>query len=385
MNNFDLILRNVTQRKMRTGLTVFGIALGIFAIMVMGGMSEYFSRHADRGLDLMSDKIYIVPESGFFGGGLVDSMVSKVRRIPGVFDAYGLLWMPYDMESLGMFGAFVVGIAPEKQELTLKEIKITHGRLLVPGDRYRAVVGSNVVRQYGLNVGDELEIKSKKVQRASTITTARNFTVVGAMEFTSTDFDYMIIIPLDLAKKFYDMDDQLTYIWAVPEEGVDAEDLSRRIELGVENIKTFSPQELRKQSEQMLMVMNLITISAAVLAAIIGGLSVMNTMLMSVSERTREFGLMKAMGAEVRDILLLTMGESALMGILGGIIGIAGGSIFIYFMNDYLATMGTVLFAVTYRLMAVSLVFATFLGTVSGILPAYRAARMRPMEAMKYG
>jgi putative ABC transport system permease protein len=385
MNNFDLILRNVTQRKMRTGLTVFGIALGIFAIMVMGGMSEYFSRHADRGLDLMSDKIYIVPESGFFGGGLVDSMVSKVRRIPGVFDAYGLLWMPYDMESLGMFGAFVVGIAPEKQELTLKEIKITQGRLLVPGDRYMAVVGSNVARQYGLNVGDELEIKSKKVQRASTITTARNFTVVGAMEFTSTDFDYMIIIPLDLAKKFYDLDDQLTYIWAVPEEGVDAEDLSRRIELGVENIKTFSPQELRKQSEQMLMVMNLITISAAVLAAIIGGLSVMNTMLMSVSERTREFGLMKAMGAEVRDILLLTMGESALMGILGGVIGIAGGSIFIYFMNDYLATMGTVLFAVTYRLMAVSLVFATFLGTVSGILPAYRAARMRPMEAMKYG
>jgi len=385
MNNFDLILRNVTQRKMRTGLTIFGIALGIFAIMVMGGMSEYFDRHANRGLDLMSDKIYIVPESGFFGGGLVDSMVGKVRRIPGVFDAYGLLWMPYDMESLGMFGAFVVGIAPEKQELTLKDIKLTQGRLLVPGDRYRAVVGSNVARQYGLNVGDELEIKSKKVERASTITTARNFTVIGIMEFTSSDFDYIIGIPIDIAKKFYEMGDQLTYIWAVPEEDVDAEDLSRRIELGVENIKTLSPQELRKQSEQVLIVMNLITISAAVLAAIIGGLSVMNTMLMSVSERTREFGLMKAMGAEVRDILLLTMGESALMGILGGIIGIAGGGIFIYFMNEYLATMGTVLFAITFRLVVISLLFATLLGTVSGILPAYRAAKMRPMEAMKYG
>lgn len=385
MNNFDLILKNVTHRKMRTGLTVFGIALGIFAIMVMGGMSEYFDRHANRGLDLMSDKIYIVPESGFFGGGLVDSMVSKVRRIPGVFDAYGLLWMPYDMESLGMFGAFVVGIAPEKQELTLKNIKLTQGRLLVPGDSYRAVVGSNVARQYGLNVGDELEVKSKKLQRASTITSVRNFTVVGIMEFTSTDFDYIIGIPIDIAKKFYDMDDQLTYIWAVPEKDVDAEDLSRRIELGVENIKTISPQELRKQSEQILIVMNLITISAALLAAIIGGLSVMNTMLMSVSERTREFGLMKAMGAEVRDILLLTMGESALMGVMGGIIGIVGGSIFIYYMNEYLASMGTVLFAVTYRLVAVSIIFATFLGTISGILPAYRAAKMRPMEAMKYG
>jgi len=382
---FDLILRNVTQRKTRTGLTIFGIALGIFAIMVMGGMSEYFSRNADRGLDLMSDKIYVVPETGFFGGGLEDSMVSKVKRIPGVFDAYGLVYLPYDMESLGMFGAFVVGIAPEKQELTLKDVKLTQGRLLVPGDTYSAVVGSNVARQYDLNVGDELEVKSKRVQRASTITSTRNFTVVGITEFTSSDFDSIIGIPIDTAKKFYEMDHQLTYIWAIPEKGVDAEDLSRRIELGVGNIKTISPQELRKQSEQLLLVLNLITISAAVLAAIIGGLSVMNTMLMSVSERTREFGLMKAMGAEVRDILLLTMGESALMGVMGGIFGIVGGSIFIYYMNGYLASMGTVLFAVTYRLVAVSLLFATFLGTMSGILPAYRAAKMRPMEAMKYG
>ncbi len=382
---FDLILKNVTQRKMRTGLTVFGIALGIFAIMVMGGMSEYFSRHADRGLELMSDKIYVVPESGFFGGGLEDSMVSKVRHVPGVYDAYGLLYLPYDMESLGMFGAFVVGLAPEKQELTLKNIKLTQGRLLVAGDRYRTVVGSNVARQYGLNVGDELEIKAKRLQRGSTITSARNFTVVGVMEFTSSDFDYTIAIPLDLAKEFYDMGTSLTYIWAVPEKGVDAEDLSRRIELGVDHIKTISPQELRKQSEQALVVINLITISAAVLAAIIGGLSVMNTMLMSVSERTKEFGLMKAMGAEVKDILLMTMGESALMGILGGIAGIAGGSIFIYYMNNYLASMGTVLFAITFRLVVISLLFATFLGTMSGILPAYRASKMRPMEAMKYG
>lgn len=385
MNNFDLILRNVTQRKVRTGLTVFGIALGIFAIMVMGGMSEYLDRHANRGLELMSDKIYIVPESGFFGGSLEDSMVSKVRHVPGVYDAYGLLYLPYDMDSLGLFGAFVVGLAPEKQELTLKNVKLTQGRMLVPGDRYSAVVGSNVARQYNLNVGDELVVKSKRVVKAQTITNARNFTIVGVLEFTSSDFDYVIAVPLDIAKKFYEMDNKLTYIWAIPEQNVDAEDLSRRIELGVDNITTISPMELRKQSEQLLLVMNLITISAAVLAAIIGGLSVMNTMLMSVSERTREFGLMKAMGAEVSDILLLTMGESALMGILGGILGILGGSIFIYFMNEYLATMGTVLFAVTFRLIVISIVFATFLGTLSGILPAYRAAKMRPMEAMKYG
>ena len=90
---FDLIIRNITQRKFRTGLTVFGIGLGIFAIMVMGGMSEYFNRHVERSLSLV-DKIQVVPETGYLGGSINESSVRKVKRVPGVSDAYGLLWMP---------------------------------------------------------------------------------------------------------------------------------------------------------------------------------------------------------------------------------------------------------------------------------------------------
>ncbi len=381
----DLILRNITNRKFRTGLTIFGITLGIFAIMVMGAMSEYFNRHSERSLDLMADKIHVVSESGFLGGTLDESTVGKVRHIPGVYDAYGLLWMPYDMESLGLFGAYVMGIQPEKQEVTLKDIKLTEGRLLLPGESYRAVVGSNVARQFDLKAGDELEVKSKRFQGSRSITYARNFTVVGIMEFTGTDFDYIIGVPLKTAQNFYDMKNALSYIWVIPNPDSDAEDLSRRIELNVEKVRTFSPEELRKQTEQALVVMNLITLSAAVLAAIIGSLSVMNTMLMSVSERTRDFGLMKAMGAEVKDILLMTMGEAALMGFMGGILGIAAGGVFVYFMNEYLASMGTVLFAITPRLVIIAIFFATFLGITASTLPAYRASKMNPAEAMKYG
>ncbi len=381
---FDLIHRNITQRKLRTGLTVFGIALGIFAVVVMGGMSEYFNLHSDRTFDLMADKIQVWPESGFIGRGLDESQVSKIKRVPGVSEAYGLLYMPLDMESLGLFGDFVMGIQPEKQELTLKDTKLTQGRFLLPGDGYRAVIGNNVAREFNLNVRDELEITSKRQRRATSITHIRNFTVIGVMEFTGTDFDYIVGIPLDTAQKFYDMEDSLSYILVVPEPDADPEDLSKRIELNVEKIKTFSPQKLREQVEQSLVVINLITLSAAVLAAIIGGLSVMNTMLMSVSERTKEFGLMKALGAEIKDILFMTMGEAALMGILGGILGIAGGGIFVYYLNEYLASMGTVLFAITPRLVVIALLFAALLGTISGIFPAYRAAKMRPMEALRY-
>ncbi len=382
---FDLILKNITQRKLRTGLTVFGIALGIFAVIVMGGMSEHFNITFDRSISLTADKIRVLPEGGFFGASLNESKVREVQRIPGVVDAYGMLQAPLDPESLGFFGGdTVIGIPPEKLGSALKDTKLTQGRFLITGDGYRAVVGSSVAREFNLKIGDEIEIKSKRALRTTSITNARNFTVVGILEYTGSFFDNSIAVPLDRAQKFYDRGDTVSLILAVPDPNADPEELSKRIALDVEKVTTFSPAELKKQIEQSLVVFSLITISAAVLAAIIGGLSVMNTMLMSVSERTKEFGLMKALGAETRDILFMTMGEAAFMGILGGIFGIIGGSALVYYMNDYLASRGTVLFDITPRLLVIAIVFATLLGVLSGTYPAYRAAKMSPMEALRY-
>ncbi|MBU4075869.1 MAG: ABC transporter permease [Euryarchaeota archaeon] len=381
---FDLIIRNFSQRKLRTGLTVFGIALGIFAVIVMGGMSEHFNMTFERSISLTADKIRVLPEVGLFGSSLNESIAGEVKRVPGVSDAYGMLQSPLDPESLGFGGNMVIGLQPEKLGSVLMDTKLTGGRLLVPGDNYRAVLGSSVAREFNLRTGDEIEIRSKKLDRARSITNIRNFTVVGIMEYTGSFFDGGVIIPLDTAQKFYNRGDTVSFVLAVPEPDADTEELAKRIELNVEKVKTFSPAELRKQIEQSLIIFTLITVSAAALAAIIGSLSVMNTMLMSVSERTKEFGLMKALGADTRDILFMTMSEAALMGILGGIIGIAGGGTLVYFLNEYLAARGTVLFAITPRLIVISLVFATGLGVISGTYPAYRAAKMSPMEALRY-
>ncbi len=382
---FDIILRSLAQRKMRTGLTIFGIALGIFAVVVMGGMSEHMNLTFDRSMSLTADKIRVISE-GTFGGSLDESKIREVKRVPGVSDAFGMLIMPLDPENIGMFGGgdSVIGIAPEKQQLMVKDTKLTSGRYLVPGDGYKAVVGSSVAREFNLKVGDELEIKSKKQQRSSSITHVKNFTVVGIMEYTGSWFDNGVGIPLDRAQKFYDKENSVSGIFAVPEQNADAEDVSKRIELTVEKVKTFSPAEIRKQIEGQLVVFSLITISAAVLAAIIGGLSVMNTMLMSVSERTKELGLLKALGAERKSILFMTMGEAALMGIIGGVLGVAIGGTLVYYLNDFLASKGTVLFSVTPRLVVIALLFATILGMVCGTYPAYRATRMSPMEALRY-
>ncbi|MFZ3384596.1 MAG: ABC transporter permease [Candidatus Methanoperedens sp.] len=382
---FDLIIRSMTQRKMRTGLTIFGIALGIFAVVVMGGMSEQMNLVVDKSLKLLANNIEVGPDGTFGGIGTLDeSKIRQVKSVPGVSDAFGVLVTALDPEGGGGgFGGgdMILGVLPEKQ---MKDALLTSGRYLVPGDGYKAVVGSSIARKYNLKVGDELEMKSKRLQRTSSITNTRNVSVVGILEYTGSFFDSSVQIPLDRAQKFYKMENTVSLIYAEYAPGSDPSEIARRIDLSVDKVKSKSPEQLRKEIEGNLMIFGLITISAAVLAAIIGGLSVMNTMLMSVSERTKEFGLLKALGAERKTILFMTMSEAALMGVIGGIAGIAGGSLLVYFLNKSFEAQGSALFAITPRLVVIGLLFAISLGVICGTYPAYRATKMSPMEALRY-
>ena len=378
---FDLIIRSLTQRKMRTGLTIFGIALGIFAVVVMGGMSEHLNMTYDRSINLLATDIMVQPDGS---GTLDESKIRQIKRVPGVKDAHGDICNPLDPEKSGggfSPGDIVCGVLPEKQ---IKALKLTSGRYLVPGDKYKAVIGSSIARKFNLKVGDELEIKSKRMKGSSSISHTRNVTVVGIQEYSGTIFDSFVMMPLDAVQKFYKMENTVSTIYAEPAPGTDSSLLAKRIDLSVEKVKSQSPEQLRKDVEGQLVFISLITISAAVLAAIIGGLSVMNTMLMSVSERTKEFGLLKALGAERKTILLMTMGEAALMGVIGGITGIAAGGVLTYFLNRSFEAQGSALFAITPRLVMIGLFFAISLGIICGTYPAYRATKMSPMEALRY-
>jgi putative ABC transport system permease protein len=370
---FDIILRNLSQRKVRTALTIFGIGLGIFAVIVMGSMSENFNKTFETSFALTADKIRVFGSSGVFGGSVTTSKAAEVRKVPGVHDAYGLLMAPLE-EGGGMSfgGNQVIGLPPEKSQTILGPVQVKEGRDLMRGDRYVTVIGSSIATQYDIGVGDRIEIQDKY------------FTVVGELEYTGSFFDASAAIPLDIAQDVYEMGNMVSMIFAIPEEGVDGDLLAKRIKLSVDGVDTMSPSELEEEAKQGLMIFSVITVSAAVLAAIIGGLSVMNTMLMSVMERTKEFGILKAMGAERRDILLMTVGEAAIMGFLGGLLGLAGGWVAVFGINLWLAEKGIVLFLITPRLVAVAMLFAILLGTLSGIYPALRATGMSPMEALRY-
>jgi len=126
-----------------------------------------------------------------------------------------------------------------------------------------------------------------------------------------------------------------------------------------------------------------ITTAAALLALIIGGLSVVNTMFMAVAERIREIGLKKAVGATTLDIMREFLIEATLIGAIGGLIGYGLGALITIVVNVTTPPGQSTLFLITVRLTVLALGFAIALGAVAGILPAFRAARLDPVTALR--
>jgi putative ABC transport system permease protein len=125
-----------------------------------------------------------------------------------------------------------------------------------------------------------------------------------------------------------------------------------------------------------------IAISSAVIAVVVGGLSILNTMMMSVSERTREIGLKKALGASNIDILKEFIAEAGIIGTIGGIAGLAFGNLIIYMLNRTIFSRGILVFDITSRLVGFVFLFSIVLGILAGFFPALAASKRKPVEAL---
>jgi putative ABC transport system permease protein len=168
-------------------------------------------------------------------------------------------------------------------------------------------------------------------------------------------------------------------VYAKP--GVNLDALAERINAAVPTVEALKPSTLVSAMKSGAAVFTVMTTATALLALIIGGLSVVNTMIMSVSERVREIGLKKAVGARTRHILTEFLAEAGLMGLIGGMVGFLLGFALTTLLDAGDASGG--LFLVTPGLTGLAIGFAVALGAVAGLLPAIRAARLDPVAALR--
>jgi putative ABC transport system permease protein len=380
------ILRNMWRRKARTFLTIFGIVVGILALTVLGGLSARLTQQVQGAKSWFTSSISVVPSGGsLFGGGqdrFFDvSKVTEVEAVPGVKSASAAIGVLLNQTQSFSFGApdLMIGLSLDGSTELLNKLALSDGRYLRPGDRDKVVLGSVLADKDNASVGGTVDLRGKPFQ------------VVGILKATLSAPDNFAFVPYDDAlpvflrvNPFFQQNTRIaSVIYAIWDQGANPEVVGARIARQVKDVRVITPAEAQKQISQFSLIFNAILFGIAFIALVVGGLSIINTMVMSVSERTREIGLKKAIGAPTGSILTEYLLESATIGLIGGLIGTGLGLVIITLLNSATATKQIRVFTITPLVIIGPIIFATVLGTLAGVFPALRAARLKPVESLK--
>jgi putative ABC transport system permease protein len=260
------------------------------------------------------------------------------------------------------------------------------GRALLPSDEGKNVVvlGSDLARQKKAKVGDTISLRGV------------DFKVVGILEATLTAPDNSAMVPLVAAQELYvktlptliagelNTYELATGLVVYPKAGVDPEKVADEIDAHVSGITTMTGKDFDQQIGAATSMLNAILVGIGLLSLVIGGLSVINTMAMSVAERTREIGIKRAIGASRWRIRREIVIESAIIGLIGGLLGLGLGFVITTMGNDAGRESSTILFDLTFGTAFSSVAFATVLGAAAGFVPAWHASRLDPVTALRY-
>ena len=386
-------LRNLGRRKARTTLTVLGITIGIWALVVFGSMANKINALVDGGSSYYEGKLSLSDAAGGMGGFSSSPMslltADEVRGIDGVKVVVPAVMMLMDDASavnMGVPPMITGAVAGADEGLETFTLSYAEGRALTPADEGKLVttLGSDIAHKYNKHVGDTIVLKGVQ------------FEVVGVLEPTLTAPDQAAGVPLEAAQKlFYDAlppvirsslspYDLVTSMTVYPDPGVDPEVLADRIEAQVPSVAAMTVKDFNKEIGGATAILNSILVGIALISLAVGGLSVINTMAMSIAERTREIGIKRAIGGSRSRIVRELVTESALIGFIGGAIGLILGAIVVVAANEAGRSSGTSLFQLTLGTALSAVVFSTVLGALAGFVPALRAARLDPVTALRY-
>ena len=395
-------VENLLNRKMRSWLTVLSILIGIMAIFTIVSFGEGLKKYIDDvGEDMGTDKLS-VQAKGFAPPGtssirITESNLKKADSVVGVEKVSPMVMKMVEVkdkkDGKGKY-VYVIGMIFETEDIKLIEdmssIDIDKGRRLNQGERYKALLGYNYqlpdkVFKNPVRLRDNIYIGEYKFKVAGF------YTAVG-----NPQDDSNIYISLDMAKEILETGDN--YDWAVVQVGkekdpaVIAEKVQEAIrkdrgqKKGAEDIYVQTFDEMLAMFSNVVNILNAVLFLIAFISVVVSAINIANTMYTSVLERTKEIGIMKAIGAQNKDIMFIFLIESGLLGMMGGIIGIGIGYLISTIGGTYLAAAGYGFLKPYFPwwLIISCLLFSFFVGMIAGTAPAYQASKMRPVDALRY-
>jgi len=393
----DIALKNVFRQKVRSLLTMLGIAMGIGLILTLGAIGEGLNRQIEESFGDIAAVIEVrAMESD---DGITDDMIEDIKDIPGVTDVVavgqysirrggrrGFGGMMGHMMRGGSSGTLqFTALNPEDQDYLIGEkIVAEEGRKLDPTDdgQLAVLLGYTTAVNQFLNVGDEIEYERREDLDGDGEDEIESFyfEVVGILEETGdSSIDGAAYVSLATMQDLED-DDEITQLKVKLDDIEKVEEITAEINKVDDELRAFSPLSIVRSMEEMLGTITMAVYGIGLVSIIVGGIGIMNTMIMSVMERRREIGVMKAIGATTGNILMQVLQESAVLSLLGGLIGLLLGYGSTTIVNTYTGFV-TVM---TPGLVLVGLIFSLVLGMGAGLYPAWAASQLDPIEVLRY-
>jgi putative ABC transport system permease protein len=423
------IFRNMWRRKFRTFLTITGIVVGIFAFTVMGSMALKLNKMIDGGKKYITGQISIMPKGTDFATGQMSGMLpvdtlNKISKVEGVEAVEGSVSLavdepnPDEPVSMSMSTPATIYSLDTNSNFKNKNwetMDMKEGKLVDKDSADNDIsIGSTVALDKKWKMGDTVKIRGKE------------FKVVGILDKTMTGPDSYVFMKLPVAREMYiesnpflkslkdraaeaanisdkelaklspETRDQLVQAKAFKVEdvssmasvswkdGADPEQVVDRIKNQFKDeVVVLSPKKMGEQIDKASATMNAIIYGAAMLALIVGIFSITNTMVMSISERTKEIGIKKAIGASGRSISWEYTLEAGVISVIGGLIGMGIGVLAITIINSKMASKGAEIFLIDRNFLIEVVLFSFVIGIVAGIIPAARAAKLKVVEAIR--
>ena len=385
VQTWKMAFASTFSNKMRSFLTMLGIIIGVLAVtllvsVVQGATGQVTSQIASMGSNLLTVSVtdtranlYLTMDDlaalqGKDGVALTAPLVTTSAEVAG------------DGESQS---ATVQGVTPNY--FTITDLNVQTGRLLGQTD----IDNRTHVALIGVDLAEELFDAGNVVGQTITIAD-RTFTIVGLLEEQGSSLtgsqDERVLIPFTTAQRMT-QNTQMTAFYASAESSdtvAQAESTLNRFmyaALGDEDAYTiYNQSALLDAMDEVLGTMSLLLGGIAGISLLVGGIGIMNIMLVSVTERTREIGIRKAIGAQRWDILVQFLIEAIVLSLLGGLIGLALGMAGAALLTTY---MGMTI-QVSLGVAAIAIGFSVLVGVVFGVYPAAKASRLHPIEALRY-
>lgn len=384
--NAIMAVKNLRSNKMRSFLTMLGIIIGVGAVITMVSLGEGAKNQITKQISAIGSNLIIVSPGRNSADSINNDTVNLVRESSDYIQMIAPAARDFKLAETGgqSLRTSIVGCTPEYA--TVRNYQVEYGNFINAADcsarRRVAVIGSYVASELfpGINpIGEELKIGGVRLEVIGVLK--------GKGENGSGNGDNSILLPLYTAqerifgnKNLSEINIQVQneayvdYTYERVNQGL-LEELEDEDEFNISNMA-----DLLSTAEEMTKIMTMLLAGIAGVSLLVGGIGIMNIMLVSVTERIREIGIRKAIGAQPEEILILFLIEAVTLSLIGGAIGVVWGGGMAFLIGKAIGWTITV----SGSAVAVAFIFSMVVGLFFGVYPAYKASGLNPIEALRH-